>query len=252
MNEILIAIIIVVILLLILMLILTFMVKRINSMLKKIYVDKLQEYDFLINDKEERAIKLDDEITEKEKYFEGLKNKIDSYDIKDNITSSNEEVILPSETDYEDENILEGYKKIRDYFSFNTRGIIIDFVKRHKSDNSETYLILSGIRKYFTFKTMYKISSYQPEEQRMIVNNLLNDNERVVVDKLLKKKKFNVEGFVKKLDDLIMKSSPIVKVYVGSKKENYNDIENVETIYDKMIVEGFKIEYKGKLYDFSI
>lgn len=252
MNEILIAIIIVSVLLLVLMLILTFMVKRINSMLKKIYVDKLQEYDFLINDKEERAIKLSSEIEEKEKFVEGLKNKIDEISITES-KKTDDKVILPTDTDYEDENILEGYKKIKRNFSFNTKKILKEFIEKNCKDDDKLYKTLKGIRSYFTYKTMYKISSYQSEEQRLIVNNLLSEEEKKVVDKLLKRKVFNTKTFVKRLDDMILRNNPIVNVYVGNKNENYNNINaNIRTIYDKNIVDGFKIEYKGKLYDYSI
>lgn len=252
MNEILIAIVIVAVLLLVLMLILTFMVKRINSMLKKIYVDKLQEYDFLINDKEERAIKLAGEIEEKEKYFEGLKNKIDEIGVIES-KKKTDEVILPTDTDYEDENILEGYKKIKRNFSFDTSKILLEFIEKNCKNDDKLYKTLSGIRSYFTYKTMYKISSYQSEEQRIIVNDLLNSEEKIAVDKLLKRKVFNIKTFVKRLDDMILRNNPIINVYVGNKNENYNNLNaNIKTIYDKNIVDGFKIEYKGKLYDYSI
>lgn len=252
MNEILIAIIIVAVLLLVLMLILTFMVKRINSMLKKIYVDKLQEYDFLINDKEERAIKLAGEIEEKEKYFEGLKNKIDEIGTIES-KKKVDEVILPTDTDYEDENILEGYKKIKRNFSFDTRKILLDFIEKNCNGDDKLYKTLSVIRSYFTYKTMYKISSYRSEEQRIIVNDLLNDEEKSVVDKLLKRKVFNIKTFVKRLDDMILRNNPVINVYVGNKNENYDNLNaNIKTIYDKNIVDGFKVEYKGKLYDYSI
>ena len=253
MNEILVAIIIVAVLLLVLMLILTFMVKRINSMLKKIYVDKLQEYDFLINDKEERAIKLNSEIEEKEKEYEGLKNKIEEFGEGGKVISDKDEVILPTDTDYEDENILEGYKKIKSHFSFDKRKIINEFVRKCGNVDDKAYKVLSKIRSYFTYKTMYKISSYQIEEQRLIVNNLLTDEEKSYVSKLLNRKKFSVKTFVKRLDDLILNNNPTIKVYVGNKNENFDDINaNVKTFYDKNIVDGFKIEYKGRLYDFSI
>lgn len=253
MNEILIAIIIVAVLLLVLLLILTFMVKRINSMLKKIYVDKLQEYDFLINDKEERAIKLTSEIEEKEKIYEGLKNKIEDDSVDGKIIKKKDEVILPTDTDYEDENILEGYKKIKNSFSFDKRRIISDFIEKNRDSDDKAYKVLSNIRSYFTYKTMYKISSYQMEEQRLIVNNLLNDEEKSYVSKLLSRKKFSVKTFVKRLDDLILNNNPTIIVYVGNKNENYDNLNAcVKTVYDKNIVDGFKIEYKGKLFDYSI
>ena len=55
------------------------------------------------------------------------------------------------------------------------------------------------------------------------------------------------------MDELILKTSTLVKVYVGDKKENYDDIsDKVKTIFDDKIVDGFKIEYRGIVYDYSI
>ena len=54
MNEIILAIIVVLILLIVLACLFLFTVKRVNVLVKKIFVDKLQEYDFLIDDKEKK------------------------------------------------------------------------------------------------------------------------------------------------------------------------------------------------------
>ena len=40
---------------------------------------------------------------------------------------------------------------------------------------------------------------------------------------------------------------------MGDKSKSYNDIdEYVETVYSDKITEGFKIEYKGVVFDYSI
>ena len=87
----------------------------------------------------------------------------------------------------------------------------------------------------------------------MIVNELLNNEERLLIKNLNLKGKFNIRTFLEVLDRRILEYNPEIKVYVGDKKENYDNInENVKTIITKDIAEGFKIEYKGIIYDYSI
>ena len=77
MNEIVLAIIVVVVLLVILASLFLFTVKRVNILVKKIFVDKLQEYDFLIDDKEKKIEELNGNIEIKkneEKELEDLIN----------------------------------------------------------------------------------------------------------------------------------------------------------------------------------
>ena len=62
MGEILLAIGVVLILLSLLVIIFTFTVKRVNVLMKKTFVDKLQEYDYLIDDKEKKIDMLDRSI----------------------------------------------------------------------------------------------------------------------------------------------------------------------------------------------
>ena len=73
------------------------------------------------------------------------------------------------------------------------------------------------------------------------------------MEKELNVRKFNITNFINKLDILILKNDPSILIYTGNEKDNFNEInENITTIYDKKITEGFKIVYKGVVYDYSI
>ena len=70
MSEIFIAILVVLVLLSLLVVIFTFTVKRVNVIMKKTFVDKLQEYDYLIDDKEKKIKILDESLERKTKSLE--------------------------------------------------------------------------------------------------------------------------------------------------------------------------------------
>ncbi|MDD6272457.1 MAG: hypothetical protein PUA90_02920 [bacterium] len=254
MSEIIIAIIVVVILLCILVILFAATSRRVNVLVRNIFVDKLQEYDFLIDNKEKKIDDLNNTIDKRKKSYFKLEEEINELGKKkiDKEEIVVTDVVLPDQADFEDGNILTGYKKIKEGFNFKAEEIINKFIKE-KYREDKNYNIYTKIRSYFDYNSVYKIMTYQSEEQKIIVNGLLTKNEKKLLNNLLDVKKFNIIKFLDKLDNLIMKSNPEVLIYVGDENKNYNYINsNIKTIYDKEITEGFKIIYKGVVYDYSI
>lgn len=228
--------------------------RRVNVLVRNIFVDKLQEYDFLIDDKEKKINELNNKIDKRKKSYFKLEDEINELGKKkidkDEIVIA--DVVLPTQADFEDGNILSGYKKIKEGFSFETEEIIKKFINTNYK-NDKNFEIYTKVRSYFDYNAIYKIMTYQNEEQKLIVNNLLENRERQILNKLLNEKKFNIISFIDKLDILILKSNPEIIVYIGEKDKNFKHINsNIKTIYDKDITEGFKIVYKGVVYDYSI
>ena len=254
MNEIILAIGIVLFLLSLLVMILTFTVKRVSVLMKKTFVDKLQEYDYLINDKEKKIDFLDKSIDRKTKSYAKLEQEVEL--LEKNLEKveeiKREHVILPTDADFEDGNILSGYKKIKEGFKFDIETKIKEFLLSINSDDNH-YELYCTVKGYFTHNSIYTIMTYQSHEQKLIINELLSDIEKEVLSNLIQKKKFNVVKFLDELDSLILKSDPQIKIYIGNENENFNYLnKNITTIYDENITEGFKIVYKGIIYDYSI
>lgn len=254
MNEIILAIIVVLILLIVLACLFLFTVKRVNVLVKKIFVDKLQEYDFLIDDKEKKIEELNGNIEIKkneEKELEDLINKlkIEAEDFK----KEEVDVVMPKGADYEDGNLLENYKKIKEGFNFDYEEKIKKFLESEVTKDDGKFNVYLNIKNYFSHKTVYKISTYGSNEQRIIVNGLLTEDEKILVKDLLDTSKFNIVKFINKIDDLIKNSDPKIYIYVSDKNMKFNDLDsNIETVFDEKLTEGFKVEYKGKVYDYSI
>lgn len=254
MNEIILAIIVVLILLIVLACLFLFTVKRVNVLVKKIFVDKLQEYDFLIDDKEKKIEELNGNIEIKkneEKELEDLINKlkIEAEDFK----KEEVDVVMPKGADYEDGNLLENYKKIKEGFNFDYEEKIKKFLESEVTKDDGKFNVYLNIKNYFSHKTVYKISTYGSNEQRIIVNGLLTEDEKKLVKDLLDTSKFNIVKFINKIEDLIKNNDPKIYIYVSDKNMKFNDLDsNIETVFDEKLTEGFKVEYKGKVYDYSI
>ena len=106
-------------------------VKKINTQTKLYFVDKSQEYDYLINEKLDKLNKLNEEIKEKElnrEENEQEKNK-NNYEFDYNIIN------LLNNTEYQDKNIFELNKKIDEKFNIDYVSLINKFLMATNSNN---------------------------------------------------------------------------------------------------------------------
>lgn len=219
--------------------------------MKDNFIDKLTEFDFLIDNKEKKLEDLNNNILEKENTINELEKSAENNSYQN--TTDSEDVVLPKYADFEDGNLLSGYKVIKENFNFDVKKIINDFIKNNIKDNDTNFELYKKIKSYFLYDVIYRIATYSPEEQSIIVSELLQEDERECIKDLLDTKRFNINKFIDKLDNLIMKTDPEIKILVGDKNSNYDYIDtNIKTIYDENITEGFKIIYQGIVYDYSI
>ena len=255
MSDIVIVIIAIIVLLLILSFLLYYVIKRINLLSRNIFLNKIEEFDYLIGDKEQKIDELNTTISKKENAVLEMENKLSEYKSIPEPKVSARDVVLPKYIDFESTNLLVNYKKIKENFNFNTREMIELFLKCSNTveNDNKYYDMFVKVRSYFTYDVLYKLSTYQRDEQLIIVSELLTDKEKKYLNKYLVKGKFDIKKFINELDELIIKTNPEIKIFVGSMDENYNSIDSrINTIYDKNIIEGFKIIYKGIVYDYSI
>lgn len=254
MNEIVLAIIVVVILTLILTILFLFTIRRVNVLVRKNFIDKLQEYDFLVEDKENKIEELNKIIETKREEEQYIITSIEKLEAKkEQIELEEVDVVIPKGADYQDEKMFEKYRKIKGVFNFSYENKIRDFLEHEVDENNELYYIYLGIKENLTHKVVYKISTYSSEEQKLIINELLKDDIKQYVQDLINVKRFTIAKFVNALETRIMQNDPKIYIYVSNVNLNFNHLDDqIETIYDKNLTEGFKIKYKGKIYDYSI
>lgn len=221
--------------------------------MKDNFLEKLKEFDFLIEDKEKRLTELNSNLDEKQILLNDLQKQIDNYENNKRNNISNDDVVLPKYTDFEDGNLFSGYKEIKEKFKFDATTIIEEFVKKNVDNSTENYDDYIRIKSYFSYDIVYRLSTYQSSEQYNIIIELLSESDKKKLTNILKKEKFNIKKFVNNLDKLIIKSNPEIKILVGEKNINYDHIDSrIKTLHDESITEGFKIIYKGIIYDYSI
>ena len=253
-------------------------IKRINDKTKKYFLEKLQQYTYLIDEKEEKLADLENSIKEQSKKVtrthdgdEQEENSIFSSEIEKRLQEMKqyktmmekqkhfqEEVVYDIPTpQYKEENFFDTYKKLKSNFKQNNEEIIRDFISKHnETKETKKYNILRNFRKQFTDKAIYELLTITNVEQYQIVKEVISEDVEKILnfnEKFKNPQKFVVTKLIDELDEKIKRYNPNIYVYVEQDDTNYDFIdERIKTKTYKNMSEGIIIYYKGKIYDYSI
>lgn len=250
-------------------------IKRINDSAKRYFLEKLQEYNYLIDEKEEKLENLINQINSQERKIKN--EQIEDDELGTIFTSEIEkrleemkkfkakmknkktsEIIYDIPTpQYREESFFDTYKKLKKDFKVDNEKIIREFLEAHNDENDkENYQVLKEFRKQFTDKTIYECLTLRSEEQFMIVKEVIDEKVSDLIEfnkKFNNKNQFTVTKLIYELEEKIKEYNPNIYVYVGEEDLNYNQInERIRTRSYKNMSEGIIIYYKGKIYDYSI
>lgn len=223
-------------------------VRIVNDQTKSYFVNKLQNYDNLIEEKENKLNEIDDAIKNREL---GLKENTKEEKDRDYIFDAGVIDIL-NNTEYQNKNIFELNKKIDNTFVINYENLINDFLSFTKDDKN--YEFCKSLRDKFDSNTIYRLKTIQKDELEDEYKRILNKKEYKVYEsfKIITTDN-SIENFVDYLNELVELNSPYVIIQVGNKNENYDYLsEYIKTIYNDKIYRGIKIVYRNKIYDFSL
>ena len=222
-------------------------VRIVNDQTKSYFVNKLQGYDDLITERENRLNEIDELIKSREIGKEENKKELSrGYAFDTNV------IDLFNSTQYQDKNIFELNRKIDENFVVNYEELVRDFLTF--CDDSKDYDFCLNLRNKFDSEQIYRFKSMLDNEFENGMREFLTDKEFKIYEafKLIIGDS-SIENFVVYLDQLVDLNSPRVVILVGSKHENYDHLsEYIETKYSDKIYRGIKIVYKNKVYDFSL
>lgn len=223
-------------------------VSAVNSQTKTYFVDKLQAYDSLIDEKEQRLNEIDELLKNKELGLtdEETVLKKEGYDFDYNI------IELFNSTEYQNKELLRITKLIEEKFDFNHEKLIKNFLTC--INNVDKYEFCLNLKNKFTSEIVYTVKTLLDTELDDYMKEFLTEREYDIY--LLFKDlngKFLIEDFVDYLDRLVDLNDPTITIYVSNKKENYDYLsKHIKTVVADDIYSGIKIVYKDKIYDFSL
>lgn len=253
-------------------------IKRVNHKAKIYFVEKLQEYNYLIDEKEEELTKLRAIILEKEKlqrlkqsqemqeetytevvFSSEMEQKLkEMKKFKNKMDEKQQAVYDVSTPELREETFFNNYKELKKNFKTDNEKTIKEFLEKHKSTkkDAETYKILVNFKKQFTKETIYELLTLSKEDQYKIISEIIKPQEEKIIEfrkNFSKSNEFDVNQLLKTIEEMIDKTDPNIYVYVGDVTLNYDNLgENIKTKYYKNMSEGVIIHYKGKIYDYSI
>ena len=229
------------------------LVKRINSSTKKYFLDKLEDFDYIIAEKEKEIEILSEQIKRLNEAKEQGENdeivEIPAY------TKPEEKIVYDIPTpEFRESGFFKNYKGLNKEFDVDSEQLIKDFIKIHENDDDKEYKELQSFKELFTQNAIYESLTLTPEEQLILVESVLNSENKDYVEPIIKTiKNFNVLEMLDKIKERMDKISPTIYVYVGRESKNYDYLSSkIKTKLFKNMSKGIIIEYKDKLYDYSI
>lgn len=221
-------------------------VNKVNEQTKSYFVSKLQVYDDLIAEKEDKLKEIEKKIEEKREILDNIDeaSKKKDYAFDPNI------IDIMNDADYKDKYFSLLSKKIDNDFAINYENIINYFVMQNNDDVD--YEICKNMRDKFDSETIYEVKN-EFNLDKAILKRLTKEEIPFYLEYKRHHKVSKIEDFLNYLDELLKVMSPYIEVQVGNVNDNYDYISKyVKTVLNDSIYKGIKIIYKNKVYDFSL
>jgi hypothetical protein len=267
------AVILIVIMLVFVFILFRNIIKRMDSNAKKYFVNKMQDYDYILEEKQNKLNQIESEIKEIEKEHKNVFNTNDNIefgfksteekpkekenDYTNDFRKHNGEIKYNLNVpDYRETQFFNNYKEVKKIFSVNNEKIIEDFIAEHKNPKEEKeYKELSKLRNKFDSDTIYELLTLSEEDQSMILNQSLTDAEKELIgfDDMNKNSSLSIKELIKSLDERLELIEPTIYIYTNNADSKYDLInENIVIRQYRNISEGIIIKYRNKIYDYSI
>lgn len=238
---------IIILLIIIMFLLLKRLIFKVNQQSMDYFLDKLKAYDKLVEEKENKLDDLNGMIERKSKE---LNKKEEEKEFQ------NQSFFLyeAGNLTYKDEDIFKKMKIVDQNFDIDEENIIMNFFQNvFDTSTIKNYNKYCRVREIFTHDVIFDLMTKKEKVCFDKVKELLGDSSEILDGFMKNNKEFHLKKFISYLNKNIDNYDPYVYVYVGDKKENYNNLNSyIKTKYDESIFKGFKIIYRGKLYDYSI
>lgn len=232
--------------------------KSMNENAKKYFVNKLQDYDYILEEKQTKLEKIRAEILE----FEQHKNILENTDeVQENIPKVEEkikDVKYDLKTpEFRETQFFNNYKEIKKIFTIDNEKIIKDFIQEHRNNKEDReYKALKKLREKFDQEAVYGCLTLNSADQIKILDEVLTATEKKLVkfqEMTKENKKFSIKMLIDFIEHRIEILEPTIYIYTNGLEKRYDLIDNniVMKQYNNMS-EGIIIKYKNKIYDYSI
>ena len=250
-------------------------IKRIDENAKKYFVNKMQSYDYILEEKQTKLEEIKNEIEiiksenknilkesqESDYIFRSDENKEETKnqqneefeDLKEKKRTIKYNL---NEPEYRDTSFFSNYKELKKIFTVNNEKIIRDFIKNNKNQQEEKeYKSLKKIREEFNDDAIYGLITLSTDNQKKLLREILKPQEKKILslESLMERENFNIKDLIRYIDNRMEEIEPTIYIYVNGVANNYDFInKNIVTKQYTNMSEGIIIKYRNKIYDYSI
>lgn len=245
MTEIFVALVVLLILVIITFLFFKRIVNKVNEQSKLYFTLKLQEYDELVKEKEEKLKQIKEDNDNKEK----------SNEIKEDMSKTPVIVLDDNKRKYQVDDLLKSVKKVEDRFKIDNEKILKQFLNNKPTkEELVRFNHLEKMKQEITKIGIYNIITSTDEN---LLNELFDKLRMVDVDIVdafaLNTTNPTVEDFLNYLENELNKCDPHIYVEVGDKNVNFDYLsDRIVTEYNEKIYKGIMVIYRNKMYDYSL
>lgn len=252
------AVILIVIMLVFVFILFKNIMKSMNENAKKYFVNKLQDYDYILEEKQTKLEEIRAEINEVEEHKNILENTEDiEVEKTAKIEEKPKEIKYDLKTpEYRETQFFNNYKEVKKIFSVDNEKIIKEFIGQHRNEKeNKEYKALKKLREKFDQDAIYGCLTLDSSDQIEILDEVLTVTEKKLVkfDDLASDNKFTIKNFIKSIEQRMEKLEPTIYIYTNGLDKRYDLIDNniIMKQYNNMS-EGIIIKYRNKIYDYSI
>ena len=156
---------------------------------------------------------------------------------------------------YQNENFLREYKAVKNKMKIDKNRTLMAVIKEESSESEAAPgHLIADLLHSLSFDTLYKVSTLSSQQQEAIMRDVLNEKQLAFLNAYLgEKERFDVLEFFDFLKELSFSCGGDFYVKTGDLRENFDGLgQNVVTVHDPSIVEGIKIVYRNRMYDYSM
>ena len=159
---------------------------------------------------------------------------------------------------YIDSGFFEDYKKAKTLLVMDKAQIIRDVMNKFPYEgNMELFNVASKILKELNPDAMYDLCTLPVPQQVSVLREVFTDGLKDMLEEFIEtlpsEENFSVLSFKNYVQLIEKRESPYLHAKLGADDEDYSYVSPyVICEFDSNICEGIRIEYQGKLYDYSI
>ena len=159
---------------------------------------------------------------------------------------------------YIDSGFFEDYKKAKTLLVMDKAQIIRDIMAKFPYEgNLERYKLAEQMINELNPQAMYELCTLPVLDQLKVLRESFSEDMLLIlnefIEPLYSDSEFDILKFKAFLKLIEKQESPYLYARIGAEDEDYSDVHPyVKCEFDANICEGIRIEYQGRLYDYSI